>query len=552
MTVLLNLLAGVALLVWGTHIVRTGFLRLCGADLRRVLGASVSNRSKAFLAGLGVTGLLQSSTATALIATSFVGSGLIATAPALAIILGADVGTSLLAVLFSFDLSWLSPLLIILGVILFLTSRGTSRKRVGRILIGLGVIIHALKLIVDATLPLRHAENVKVLFASITGDIFLDLLIAAAITILCYSSLAVVLLVAALTAALVIMPSTALVLVVGANIGGGILAVLATLGSTPEARRVAMGNLFFKGAGCVILLPLLGHAGEFLASLDPVPARQVVYFHLLFNLTIAAVFIGFTETIARLAERILPSRADASSPSTPRYLDPAALESPSLAISCAAREALRLGDLVEQMLRGVLDVLRTNDLTRISDIRRMDDEVDRLYTAIKLYLTQISREDLDEREGRRWTEIISLTINLEHVGDIVDKSLMELAEKKSRYNWSFSEAGMAEISDLHARVVSNLQLGLNIFINPDVKNAQKLLSEKEQLRDLERAYADNHLRRLSDNTLQSVETSALHLDIIRDLKRINSHLCAIAYPILEQAGVLRASRLRQTPAGFAG
>jgi len=197
-------------------------------------------------------------------------------------------------------------------------------------------------------------------------------------------------------------------------------------------------------------------------------------------------------------------------------------------------------------------VLRTNDLTRISDIRRMDDEVDRLYTAIKLYLTQISREDLDEREGRRWTEIISLTINLEHVGDIVDKSLMELAEKKSRYNWSFSEAGMAEISDLHARVVSNLQLGLNIFINPDVKNAQKLLSEKEQLRDLERAYADNHLRRLSDNTLQSVETSALHLDIIRDLKRINSHLCAIAYPILEQAGVLRASRLRQTPAGFAG
>lgn len=550
MTALLNLLAGVALLVWGTHIVRTGFLRLCGADLRRILGVSVSNRIKAFLAGIGVTGLLQSSTATALIATSFVGSGLIATAPALAIILGADVGTSLLAVLFSFDLSWLSPLLIILGVILFLTGQGTARKRVGRILIGLGVIILALKLVIDATLPLRNAENVKVLFASITGDIFLDLLIAAAVTVLCYSSLAVVLLVASLTAALVIMPSTALALVVGANIGGGILAVLATLGSTPEARRVAMGNLLFKGAGCVILLPLLGHAGEFLASLDPAPARQVVYFHLLFNLTIAAVFIGFTETIAGLAERILPSRADAANPSTPRYLDPAALESPSLAISCAAREALRLGDLVEQMLRGVLEVLRTNDLSRIADIRRMDDEVDRLYTAIKLYLTQISREDLDEREGRRWTEIISLTINLEHVGDIVDKSLMELAEKKGRNNWSFSEAGMAEISDLHTRVVSNLQLGLNIFINPDVKNAQKLLSEKEQLRDLERTYADNHLRRLSDNTLQSVETSALHLDIIRDLKRINSHLCAIAYPILEQAGVLRSSRLRQTAAGL--
>ncbi len=544
MTALLNLLAAVALLVWGTHIVRSDVLRLMGADLRRVLGASVSNRFKAFGAGLGVTGLLQSSTATALIATSFVGSGLIATAPALAIMLGADVGTSLLAVLFSFDLSWLSPLLIITGVTLFLSRQGRRAGHVGHILSGLGVIILALRLIVEATQPMRHAESVKVLFASVTGDIFLDLLLAALLTILCYSSLAVVLLVAALTTSLMIATDVALSFVLGANIGGGVLAVIATLGSTPEARRVAMGNLLFKLAGCALMLPLLSPIGAFLANFDAAPARQVIYFHVLFNLVIAVVFICFTESIARVAERVLPSRAQQANGGTPRYLDPVALDSPTLAISCAAREVLRLGDLVENMLTGVLEVLRSNDLVRATAIRKMDDDIDSLYTAIKLYLTHISREALDEREGRRWTEIISLNINLEHVGDIIDKNLMELAEKKARHNWSFSQAGMVEIADLHGRVVANLQLGLNIFVNPDVKSAQKLLSEKDQFRDLERAYADNHLRRLQEQTLQSVETSALHLDIIRDMKRVNSHICAVAYPILEQAGILHSSRLR--------
>lgn len=545
MTALLNLLAAVALLVWGTHIVRSGIVRVFGADLRRVLADSVSNRFKAFIAGLGVTALLQSSTATALIATSFVGSGLISTAPALAIMLGADVSTSLLAVVLSFDLSWMSPLLIITGVVLFLSYRGRRAGRIGRILIGLGVIILALRLIVEATQPMRNAESVKVLFATLTGDVYLDLLLAALVTLLCHSSLAVVLLIAALTTALVIPVEVSLALVLGANLGSGLLAMLVTAGTTPEARRVALGNLVFKVAGCVIMLPLLGFVHGLLTESVSAPGPQVLYFHVLFNLMIALLFIGLTDAIGSLVERLLPAAvSQGADESQPRYLDPVALDSPTLAISCAAREVLRLGDLVERMLRGVIEVMRSNDTTRVSLIRKMDDDVDRLYAAIKTYLTQISRESLDEREGRRWTEIISLTINLEHVGDIIDKNLMELAEKKARKQWSFSEAGMAEIEHLHGRVVANLQLGLNIFVNPDARTAERLIAEKEQFRDLERAYAESHLRRLQEQTLQSIETSALHLDVIRDLKRINSHICAVAYPTLEQAGVLRPSRLR--------
>jgi phosphate:Na+ symporter len=336
----------------------------------------------------------------------------------------------------------------------------------------------------------------------------------------------------------------ALCLVLGANLGSGILAILATLQSTPEARRVALGNFFFKLTGCLLVLPLLPWVTGWMAALDPDPQRQVVNFHLAFNVAIALGFIWFTESFARLAERALPSDRVKDSPAKPRYLDPVALETPTLAISCAAREALRLGDMIETMLRGTLTVLRYNDLRLAGEIHRMDDDVDDLYTSIKLYLTQMSRDALDPKEAKRWADIMSFTINLEHVGDIIDKNLIEIAEKKIKKNLSFSGAGLQEICDLHARILANLQLGLNVFINGDLKSAQRLISEKEQFRNLERAYADSHLQRLVENTLQSIETSALHLDIIRDLKRINSHICSIAYPILESAGVLAPSRLR--------
>ncbi len=546
MQVLLNLLAGVALLVWGTHLVRTGIMRTWGGQLRRVLSVSVVNRFHALLAGIGVTGLLQSSTATALITTSFVGQGLISTAPALAIMLGADVGTSLVVQLLSIDLSWLWPLLIFTGVVIYLSRENTAAGRIGRTLLGFGLILLALQLIVLATTPLTQATSVKVLFASLTGDILLDMLIAAGLTVMCYSSLAVVLLIATLTAAVMISAEVALGLVLGANLGGAVLAILATLNSTPEARRVALGNFFFKLTGCILVLPLMHWIGDALAAIDPDPQRQVVNFHLAFNLAIAVAFIGFTERFARLAERMLPSAPEHDSPSKPRYLDPVALETPALAVSCAAREALRLGDMIETMLRGTLTVLRTNDSQLAVEIHRMDDGVDDLYTAIKLYLTHMNRDALEVKDGKRWADIISFTINLEHVGDIIDKNLIEIAQKKIRKNLSFSDVGMEEICALHARVLANLQLGLNVFINGDLGSAQRLLSEKEQFRRLERAYADSHLQRLVENKLSSIETSALHLDIIRDLKRINSHICSIAYPILESAGALAPTRLRET------
>jgi len=542
---LLNLLAGVSLLVWGTHIVRTGILRLYGSSLRRFLRVSVAKPLHAFFAGVGITALIQSSTATALIVASFAGQGLIGTAQALAVMLGADVGTSLVTVVLSFDLSWVSPLLIFVGVVLFLARESDSIGRFGRVLIGLGLIIFALQWISVAAKPVVQAAGVQVIFASLTGDVLLDMLVAALMTILCYSSLAVVLLVATLASLHVIGLPVALGLVLGANLGSGILGMLSTLNSPPEARRVTLGNFLFKLIGCVVLMPLLAHVEKPIDALGLEGAQEVVLFHLAFNATLAVVFIFFTAPIARIAERLLPAKPASDDPAKPRHLDPSALATPTLAISCAAREALRIGDVIEEMLNGLLIVLKTNDRVLAERLRKMDDVVDDLYTAVKLYLTQISREALEEAEGRRWTDIVSFTINMEQVGDIVERIIIELEEKKIDKGRNFSEAGMAEICDLHARLISNLRLGLSVFLNGDLKSAQELLAQKVLFRDLERAYADSHLARLAGNTQDSIETSSLHLDLISDLKRINSHISSIAYPILEQAGVLAKTRLKE-------
>jgi phosphate:Na+ symporter len=544
MQTLISILAGIALLVWGTHIVRSGVLRVFGGNLRGVLAQSVSSRPQAFLAGVGVTALVQSSSATALILSSFVNRKLMALAPALAIMLGADVGTSLVVQVFSVDLSWLAPLAIGVGVILHLSRKATRVGQIGRIAIGVGLIILALQMILQAARPFTQAAGVKVIFGSLSGDPLLDLLIGALFTVLAWSSLAVVLLTAAFAASGLIGLNVALFLVLGANLGSGFVALLATAGSGAAGRRVALGNFLFKLAGCVLTVPLLGWLTDGLAWLDPDPQRLVVNFHTAFNLLLAGSLIAFTGPVARLAERLLPDDPQKAAAAQARNLDPAALETPALALANAAREALRIGDVIERMLGGVLEAVRTNDGRLARELRRMDDAVDELYTAIKLYLTQISREALDERESRRWAEIMSFTINLEHVGDIVEHIVDDLEQKKISQGRSFSEAGMKEIEELHGRLMATLRLALNVFLNGDLKSAQMLIAQKAEFRDLERAYAATHLDRLAWQTPESIETSSLHLDIINEFKRINSHFCAIAYPILEDAGVLARTRLR--------
>lgn len=533
MLTLLNLLSAVALLIWGTHIVRTGILRVYGTNLRHVIGQNMAKRPLAFAAGILVTAMVQSSNATAMLVTSFVGQGLMALTPALATMLGADVGTALMARVLTFDLSWLSPLLIFLGVIFFLSRKQTRAGQLGRVGIGLGLIILALQLIVEAAAPITQAQGVKVVFASLTGDILLDALMGAVFAMVSYSSLAAVLLTATLAGAGVISLPVAIGLVIGANIGSGVLAFLSTSMQNAAGRQVALGSLLYKLVGLLLIIPVLDPLAHWMDSLDFSPQEVVIGFHLLYNIARCLLLLPTVGPMARLCAWLLPERSQDSGRARPRHLDPTALTTPSLALANAARETLRIGDLIDNMLEAMRDVLRGKQTAITQEMRALSDDVEALYSAIKLYLAQMPREDLGERDSRRWAEIIELAINLKLASDLIERMLRKVQQQKTSQRRSFSEVGLEELSGLHAQLIANLRLGLSVFLSADPESARQLLREKRRFRAQERRLAHAHVSRLQRKIVQSIETSSLHLELIADMKRLNSLFCSSAYVVLE-------------------
>lgn len=549
MLTLLHLLSSIALLVWGTHIVRTGIMRVYGSYLRRLLGHSLDSAPLAFGTGIGVTALVQSSNATALLAISFVGQGLMALPVALAIMLGADVGTALMARVLTLDLSWLSPILTLLGVSLFLSRKQTRAGQIGRVLIGLGLIILALQLIVEAAAPITEARGMRVLFASLAGDTLLAALVGALFALLSYSSLAAVLLTATLASAGLLSLPVALGVVIGANVGSGLLAWINSSLQPAAARRVALGNLLYKLAGLAVL-PFLGPLVQWMATLGYGAQTQVIAFHLAYNSLRCLLLLPTVKPMARLCERLLPERSAEAGVAQPRHLDPAALDTPSLALANAVRETLRIGDLVDTMLARLLVALREDRPEPGEDIRRLDDDVDALYSGVKLYLARMPREDLAEQESRRWAEIIELAINLEQAGDIIEHMLGKLQNIRTSKRRCFSERGLDELGELHGLLCANLALGLSVFVSGDSQSARRLLQHKRQFRKRERELALSHVHRLHHRVVESIETSAAHLELIADMKRLNSLFCSAAYPALEGQPAGAASRERNAGAAL--
>ena len=543
----LNVLGSVALLLWGVRMVRTGLTRAFGAALRRAIAACSRNRVTAFLGGIAITGLLQSSTATSLLVSSFAGRGLIPLSIAFAVMLGADIGTTIAAQVLSFDLGWVSPLLIGAGVITFLSSEQDKARHLGRVAIGLGLMLLSLKLLAGATEPLRSAPAFMAMLQGLQDEYVIAAVVGTLATWFAHSSLSIVLLVMSFAGSGLIEPKLALALVIGANIGGALAPYMAQSGADVAARRVPLANLMTRAIVGVALLPFLGQAVDWLTLVDASATRLPVNFHTAFNVLASLVFLPLVDVVAWACRRLLPDKPVPDDPGKPRHLDPNVLDSPAEALGCALRETLNLGDRVADMLRQTIEVLERNDAKAVKAIEMADNAVDQLYEAIKLYLVQVSRNELGEEDGKRYVEILTFTTNLEHIGDIIDKNLMELATKKIRNRYAFSSEGMAELRAFHARVLENLRLALNVFTTRDITLARRLVAEKASLREAEARTADSHFARLREGRTESIETSSIHMDVIRDLKRINGHLASVAYPILEAAGELADTRLRAAP-----
>ncbi len=546
--VLLNLAGAVALLLFATRMVRTGVERAYGDVLRRRLRSILKNPLAAVGAGGILAICLQSATAVALIVGAFVGTGIIGSTSGLLAALGADLGSAIVAKLLSFDLSFLTPLCLVIGTALFMSTEKREALQIGRILIGVGLLILSLRLIGEASEPLRHSELLPVIVQYLASDKITALLVAAVLTWLFHSSVAAILLFAALAQRHLIPLDLGVVLVLGANIGGGVIAVMLSRASAPRSRIVPIGNLIIRACGAFVALLAVLFAGLPFERLGATPEAAMLNWHIAFNVILIVVGMPLAPFVAKLAERIATagSKNDeaASDLAEISVLDEAALDRPMQALGNAAREVVRVCELIEIMLQRIFELYENFDDEKAAALAALDDRVDKKHQAIKLYLAKLTTRDLTADEALRCEELLGACVKLEQVGDIVVRNMLVHVRKKASRKLEFTPEGWAELRDFHAAVLANARLAFNILVSRDIESARHLVREKDRLRDLEKQANSSHFKRLREGAAKSVETSSIHLDTIRDLKQINSLLASIAYPVLEELGMLGGSRLK--------
>ncbi|NBN79990.1 Na/Pi cotransporter family protein [Microvirga tunisiensis] len=545
---ILHLAAAVMLLLWAVRMVRTGMERAYGAALRDGLRKAQGGVAGMALAGAVLAVLLQSSTAVGLLAAGFAGSGLLGGAAGLAALIGADVGSALVVRILSLDLSGLIPVLILAGCVLFLKFEGRQPRQIGRIILGIGFVLLSLKMIGEATQPLRSSTVLPLVIGYLQNDALTSFALVALLTFGLHSSVAMVLLLATLAGAGVLPVAAALPMVLGANLGAGVIALWLTRDMSPQARRIPLGNLIVRAAAALAGLLLLQAVPADPAWFGASPAAQLVNAHLAFNLVLAGLALPLVTPVTRLAERLLKEKEtpDLMVSQRPQSaLDRSTLALPGLALASAKRELLLMGETVEQMFRPVMDLMAGTDPERITAVRALDAEVNRRHRDIKLFIAEMTRGQLSEEDARRGLQLTDFAINMEHVGDIIAKTLLPLADEKIRLRLTFSDEGWAEMLRLHARVLANLQMAMNVLVSGDTQSAQQLMREKEAMRQLERDSHERHLKRLQTGNADSIATSNMHLEVVRAFKEINSLLVTVAHPILEEQGLILKSRLAE-------
>jgi phosphate:Na+ symporter len=547
----LHLAGAVTLLLWAVRMVRTGVERAYGAGLERTLRKAQGNPIRAAGLGAAVAMLLQSATAVGVLAAGFAASGLVEFGTALTLLLGADLGSALMVRILSFDLSWLTPFLLISGGWMFLKGTQRNIKQTGRILVGIALILVSLKMVGESTIPLRESEALPQIVAYLSGDYVVSFLLGTLFTWFVHSSIASILLVASMAAQGLVPVELGIALVLGANFGAGLIAVGLTRASPPAARRIPAGNLILRGTGAVLALLLFSKVDFPVELVGSDPATQIVMLHVLFNLVIVLTCAPMAGLLEPVLVRLLPEAKQVAEPTDllanrVSALDRTVLHTPRLALASAARELLRMSEIVEVMLRPVMELYETGDKEKVKELRRLDLEVNKANSDIKLYLAELNRNPLSADEAQRSMNLASFAINLEHVGDIVAKNLLKLVGVRRDKQLAFSAEGWRELTDQHAQVMANIQLALNVLISGDHQSARELIEEKDRMRELEMHSQDRHLRRLQGGTVESIETSEIHLETIRALKQINSLFSSIAYPILKESGALLGSRLAQS------
>lgn len=541
--IILNLAAAAALLIWAVRLVRTGFERAFGGQLRQWLRHSTGNRIAAAATGAAAAILLQSSTAVALLLAGFMTAGTVGGASGLAIILGADLGSAIVVQILTSRIAVLTPLLLLFGVMIFLRSSRRSLRQIGRILIGVSLIFLSLDLIRAASEPLAASDAVKATMAYLSDDAITAFLLAAVFAWLVHSSVAAVLLFATLAAQNVLPLEAAFTMVLGANLGGAFIAFFLTLHSDIDVRRVILGNLMLRGGGACAALFLLSSFEASALMPGSNPLQQALNLHLLFNGSLLISGLVVLKPSTRLAGLILAGRPSSGENPIRSALDPTVSNQPERAFACAQRELVEIGNRIEVMLRDAMTLFASYDEEESERLRTEQKRISQKSLDLRVYLSGIRSSDPKEDTGTRAFDLAGVAVSLESGADVIARKMAGLARRKHIEKTNFSEDGWRELSDFHDRVLRNVQHGIAVLMSEDVGAARELVEQKELVRDVEQVLERKHLTRLRQGLTESIETSAIHIDLLRSLKMLNTAFAMIAYPLLKEQGELLESRL---------
>ena len=542
---LLNVAGAAALLIWAVRLVRTGVERGFAAPLRIWLRHSARNRFLSAGTGMCAAVFLQSSTAVAVLVSNFVATGRLATAVGLAILLGADVGSALVTQLLIVSQPILVPLLLLVGVVIFLRTEGSTRQT-GRILIGLALIFVSLDMIRAATGPMVSNPATETVMAYLGRDLLTAFILGASLAWIAHSSVAAILLFATLAGQAALPVPAAAAMILGANLGGALIAYVLTLSAPLPSRRMIVANLVLRGGGAALVTILIYAEPDILGRLGATPVSQAINLHLVFNIVLAVVALPFVGVLTKLLIRLMRDKPiDEIGMSAVTALDPAALDRPQRGLDCAARELLAMGQKIEHMLVAVEPLYDKWDDASAKVIRDQNETVKKMHLDVKLYLAQLGQRKLDEDLSRRLMDLASISSSLDSASDAIVRSMLDLAFRLDRAKLNFSSQGRSEVGDFADRVQGNVLLALNVMMNQDPAEARELIAAKEKIRNIEQKLQRNHIGRLREGLSESIETSNIHQETLRALKQVNTAFSMVGYPILIKSGDLLKSRLAQ-------
>jgi len=560
-----SMLGGLALFLYGMEKMSTGLKRTAGNKMRAILAALTKNRVIAMFVGAFITTVIQSSSATTVMLVSFVQAGLMTFAQSMGVILGADIGTTITAQLIAFKLTDYALLMIALGFSLHMFGKRGTTKNVGDVILGFGILFFGMKLMSDAMSPLR-TYTVFIDTMKEMENPFLGILIGALFTALVQSSSATTGVVIVLAQQGLLTLEAGIPMVFGANIGTCITAGLASIGTSREAKRVALAHVIFKIAGVLLFVFWIPWFADLIRMIavrfDSGTARQIANAHTIFNVALALIFLPFTEHFSRLVVKILPHQEEPKDVvMTTKYLDEESISTPAIALDLARAEVARMAKLVYRMLGAIIipfmsdeklieketsdpeekdfllreiprvDAWRT-DLTLLQGIDMREEKIDYIEEKIREYLFRLVGQGVPSEQANEAFGMISIASDIESVADLIHRNMVPLIAKKKDLMLDFSEEGKEEILIYHQKVCRRIDLLKKSFMEMDIDTAREIMSSERKYLDLEEQYRARHLERISQEKTESAKTHEVHMELMDLLKQIVVYSSNIAKTFL--------------------